>query len=62
MLSGFGLRPLKTGRVLGLVWLACLVLCLVAPLPLPYVATAVLLTALLGVAGYKLACGIRRVH
>ena len=61
-LSGFGLRPLKTGRVLGLVWTGCLVLYFMAPLPLPYVGVSVLLTALLGAAAYKLARGLRRVH
>ena len=61
-LSGFGLRPLKTGRVLGLVWTGCLVLYFFAPVPLPYVGVSVLLTGLLGVAAYKLARGIRRVH
>ena len=62
VLSGFGLRPLKTGRVLGLVWTGCLVLYFVAPVPIPYVGVSVLLTALLGVATYKLARGVRRVH
>ena len=61
-LSGFGLRPLKTGRVLGLVWTGCIVLYMVAPVPLPYVAVSVLLTVLLGAAAYKLAHGLRRVH
>ena len=61
-LSGFGLRPLKTGRVLGLVWTGCLVLYFMAPVPLPYVGVSVLLTALLGAAAYKLARGLRRVH
>ena len=61
-LSGFGLRPLKTGRVLGLAWTGCLVLYFMAPLPLPYVWVSVLLTALLGLAAYKLARGLRRVH
>ena len=61
-LSGFGLRPLKTGRVLGLVWTGCLVLYFMAPLPLPYVGASVLLTALLSAAAYKLARGLRRVH
>ena len=62
VLSGFGLRPLKTGRVLGLVWTGCLVLYFVAPVPIPYVGASILLTALLGVAAYKLARGLRRVH
>ena len=62
VLSGFGLRPLMTGRVLGLVWTGCLGLYFIAPIPLPYVGVAVLLTALLGAAAYKLARGLRRVH
>ena len=61
-LSGFGLRPLKTGRVLGLVWTGCLILYFLAPMALPYVGVSVLLTALIGVAAYKLARGLRRVH
>ena len=62
LLSGFGLRPLKTGRVLGLVWTGCLVIYFIAPVPLPYVGVSVLLVALLGAAAYKLARGLRRVH
>ena len=62
LLSGFGLRPLKTGRVLGLLWTGGLVLYFIAPVPLPYVGVSVLLTALLGAASYKLARGLRRVH
>ena len=61
-LSGFGLRPLKTGRVLGLIWTGCLFGYFVVPVPLPYVWVSVLLAALLGVAAYKLARGLRRVH
>ena len=62
VLSGFGLRPLKTGRVLGLVWTGCLVIYFIAPVPLPYVWASVLLTVLLGAAAYMLARGVRRVH
>ena len=62
LLSGFGLRPLKTGRVLGLAWIGCLVVWLAAPLPLPYVWGALVLAALLGAAAYKLGRGVRRVH
>lgn len=62
VLSGFGLRPLKTGRVLGLLWTGCLFLYFIAPVPLPYVGVSLLLTALLGAATYKLARGLRRVH
>ena len=62
LLSGFGLRPLKTGRVLGLVWTGCLVIYFIVPVPLPYVWASVLLTVLLGAAAYMLARGVRRVH
>ena len=62
VLSGFGLRPLMTGRVLALLWTGGLVFYCIAPLPLPYVGVSVLLTALLGAAAYKLARGVRRAH
>ena len=61
-LSGFALRPLKAGRVLGLVWTGCLVLYFFTPVALPYTGAAVVLTALLGAAAYMLARGLRRVH
>ena len=62
-LSGFGLRPLMAGRVLvPAVDGGGLVLYGIAPIPLPYAGVAVCLSALLGVAAYKLARGIRRVH
>lgn len=62
VLSGFGLRPRKTGQVLGLVWTGCLVIYFIAPVPLPYVWASVLLTVLVGAAAYMLARGVRRVH
>ena len=62
VLSGFGLRPLRTGRALGLAWIGCLVLWLAVPLPLPYVGAAGVLACLLGAAAYKLGRGVRRVH
>ena len=62
VLSGFGLRLLEVGRALGLVWMACLVAVLLAPVPLPYVQVASALTVLLGVATFTLARGLRRVQ
>ena len=61
-LSGFGLRPQETGRVLGLLWTGCLVVYFIAPVPLPYVGACVLLAVLLAGAAYKLARGVRRAH
>ena len=61
-LSGFGLRPLKTGRVFGLLWTGCLVLWFVAPVPLPYAGVSTVLSVLLGLSAYKLARGVRRTH
>ena len=61
-LSGFGLRLLKTGRVLALTWLACLVASIIAPVPLPYEEEAGALTILLGIAAFMLARGLRRVQ
>ena len=60
-LSGFGLRSLKAGRGLALAWLGLVLAAVFAPLPLPYVWTAVFLAALLGAACYLLACGRQRV-
>ena len=60
-LSGFGLRSLKVGRGLALAWLGLVLAAVLAPLPLPYVWTAVFLAALLGAACYLLACGRQRV-
>lgn len=61
-LSGFGLRPLRAGRGLALAWLGLVVAAVFAPLPLPYVWTAVFLAALLGAACYLLARGRQRVQ
>ena len=61
-LSGFGLRPLRTGRVLGLLWLACLAASIIAPVALPYEPVAGALTILLGIAAFMLARGLRRVQ
>ncbi|MDE0205776.1 MAG: hypothetical protein OXP66_07105 [Candidatus Tectomicrobia bacterium] len=61
-LSGFGLRPLKAGRGLALAWLGLVVAAVFAPLPLPYVWTAVFLAALLGAACYLRARGRQRVQ
>ena len=61
-LSGFGLRSLKAGRGLILAWLGLVLAAVFAPLPLPYVWTAVFLAALLGAACYLLASGRQRVQ
>ena len=61
-LSGFGLRPLRAGRGLALAWLGLTVAAVFAPLPLPYVWTAVFFAALLGAACYLLARGRQRVQ
>ena len=61
-LSGFGLRLLKAGRGLALAWLGLVLAAVFAPLPLPYVWTAVSLAALLGAACYLLASGRQRVQ
>ena len=61
-LSGFGLRLLRGGRVLALMWLACLVASIIAPVPLAYEQVAGALTILLGMAAFMLARGLRRVQ
>ena len=61
-LSGFGLRALRAGRGLILAWLGLVVAAVFAPLPLPYVWTAIFLAALLGAACYLLARGRQRVQ
>ena len=61
-LSGFGLRALKAGRGLALAWLGLVVAAVFAPVPLPYVWTAVFLAAMLGAACYLLARGRQRVQ
>ena len=62
LLSGFGLRRLKTGRALLLLWLGGLLACVLAPLALPYLGVAAGLVGLLFVAAFTLARGQRRVH
>ena len=61
-LSGFGLRPLRAGRLLGLLWLVCLAASIIAPVALPYEEVAGALTLLLGIAAFMLARGLRRVQ
>lgn len=62
MLGGFGLRRLRAGRALMLVWLGLTALCLVAPVALPYRGVALGLAAVLLLAMYTLGRGARRVH
>ena len=63
VLSGFGLRPLMTGRGArpGMDWLSRSLLHRAAS-PCPTWGWPSVLTALLGAAAYKLARGLRRVH
>ena len=61
-LAGFGLRGLRAGRVLVLVWLGLTALCLVAPVALPYREVALGLAAVLLLAVYTMGRGRRRVH
>ena len=62
VLSGFGLRLLRTGRVVLLVWLGGLVLFALAPVALPYREVAGCLVFLLLCGMFTLARGIRRVQ
>ena len=62
VLSGFGLRRLRAGRVLVLVWLGLTALCLVAPVALPYQGVAVTLAGVLLLGMYTVGRGLRRVH
>ena len=62
MLGGFGLRRLRAGRALMLVWLCLTALCLVAPVALPYREVALGLAGVLLLAMYTLGRGVRRVH
>ena len=62
ILGGFGLRRLRAGRVLMLVWLCLTALCLVAPVALPYRGVALGLAVLLLLAMYTVGRGLRRVH
>ena len=62
ILGGFGLRRLRAGRVLVLVWLGLTALCLVAPVALPYREVALGLAGVLLLAMYTVGRGLRRVH
>ena len=62
MLSGFGLRLLRAGRVLLLLWLGLVVLCVAAPVALPYGWVALGLSGMLLLAMYTVGRGLRRVH
>jgi hypothetical protein len=62
LLSGFGLRRLKVGRGLLLLWLGSLLAWVIAPLALPYVGLGAGLAALLFVATFMLALGQIRAH
>ena len=61
-LSGFGLRRLKFGRALVLVWLGLVVLSVGAPAPLPYRLVGGLLALFLFGAMYNIARGLQRIH
>lgn len=62
MLAGFGLRRLRNGRVLMLVWACLTAACLVAPVALPYREVSLGLAGLLLLAMYTVGRGLRRVH
>lgn len=62
ILAGFGLRRLRAGRVLVLVWLCLTALCLAAPVALPYREVALGLAGVLLLAMYTVGRGLRRVH
>ena len=62
VLGGFGLRRLRAGRALVLVWLGLTALCLVAPVALPYREVALGLASVLLLAMYTVGRGLRRVH
>ena len=62
VLSGFGLRLLRAGRVVLLVWLGGLVLFALAPVALPYREVGGCLIFLLLGGTFTLARGIRRVQ
>ena len=61
-LSGFGLRRLKFGRVLLLVWLCLVVLSLGAPVALPFGAVGSLLALSLFAAMYNIGRGFQRTR
>ena len=62
VLSGFGLRLLRTGRVLLLFWLAALGLFTVAPVSLPYREVGGVLAVWLLCGTFTFSRGIRRVQ
>ena len=62
VLGGFGLRGLRAGRVLMLVWLCLAALCVVAPVALPYREVALALAGVLLLAMYTVGRGLRRVY
>lgn len=62
VLSGFGLRLLRAGRVVLLVWLGGLVLFALAPITLPYREVGGCLIFLLLGGTFTLARGIRRMQ
>ena len=62
VLSGFGLRLLRTGRVLLLFWLAALGLFMVVPVSLPYREMGACLSAWLMCGTFTFSRGIRRVQ
>ena len=61
-LSGFGLRRLRAGRALLLVWLGMVGSSVAAPVALPYGWVAGGLGAMLLVVMYTVGRGLRRVH
>ena len=62
VLGGFGLRRLRAGRALVLVWLCLTALFLAAPVALPYREVALGLAGLLLLAMYTVGRGLRRVQ
>ena len=62
VLSGFGLRRLKFGRALLIVWLCLVVLSLAAPVALPFGAVGSLLALSLFAAMYHIGRGFQRIR
>ena len=62
ILGGFGLRRLRAGRGLVLVWLCLMALFLAAPVALPYREVTLGLAGVLLLAMYTVSRGLRRVH
>ena len=61
-LSGFGLRRLRAGRVLLVVWLGLVGICVIAPVALPYSWVACGLGSMLLLVTYTMGRGLRRIH